>query len=416
MKYLTEDIKVKKIENLLFLYIFLIATPLILDNFFHFNLIAQGTIIYSIYTNFIHLLMPLILLFINKFKIKLNKQIFMFMIMIVIYYTSFMNGIVRNNTQLTDGFIKTFILAYGVFAFYYLASSFYINPSSLESFIKKVNYFVLFAVFVNVLLNYNLIIHGSSNLHWNRQFASFFYNKNNYGQLLIIGIICNMYLLVLLRKRTYFFSMCIVFLNIIWTNSFNSLLASIIFIVVFIIIRYKKKPVKKIAFFSFSISLLSYFIINGHFDGIFDFIKYGDITEFNGRIQLWNAGLNTVKENLFLGIGVDQQARILSELGFSVSQFHNSYIEILVAGGVLLFLIHIILFIYIFKNLIRINKRDKLNGSIFLSAIISLLFSMFFESITFFNAGYYSGMITIFYLIVPLLFINYYNQNYEITK
>src|SRR5699024_3438467 len=118
-----------------------------------------------------------------------------------------------------------------------------------------------------------------------KQFASFFGNRNTFGMLLTVGIISNIFLLFKEKKIIYLpvflllywnviltdstnsniareilVNILLVFLllywNVILTDSTNSLLTSIIFLIIFSMLIFRKKLIKKISFYFLGIALI----------------------------------------------------------------------------------------------------------------------------------------------------------------
>ncbi|MED4094036.1 O-antigen ligase family protein [Peribacillus simplex] len=399
--------RARKVANILYVYILLTAIPFFLVKFPIFSFIAPGTILYSIYIYFLYLLLPFILLKLNNFRFYISKNQFLLMYFIVLlYFVSFFAGIYYYPSY--SLLVKTLLISVGIFTFIGVPSSFVLTEEEVKSFMKKIVYFVVFASIYNVLINHDLLLYGTSSLELPKQFASFFSNRNTYAIILVLGIIACTFLIVLEKKMRYIIFSLLFFISMIWTDSTNSLMSTIIFLVFFILFYYKKNNIKMILFVFTGVGLLSILYIKGFLDGIIAFVKYGDLSEFSGRTDIWMAGLNTLKESIFFGVGIGQSKNVLSSNDFNFDQFHNGYLEILVSGGVILFIVYIVLGIYMVINLRRLYSIHKLIGSIYLASFFSLIFSMFFESIVFFHEGFFSGIVTIFYLFIPLTLLNHY--------
>ncbi|WP_298472148.1 O-antigen ligase family protein [uncultured Psychrobacillus sp.] len=270
----------------------------------------------------------------------------------------------------------------------------------------KMLHFVIFACLYNVIINIDLLLFGSSTLHVKRQFASFFSNKNTFGILLVIGIIVCTYLYMLNKKSKFFFVFLFFILNLIWTESTNSLISVIIFLATFFFMFYKINYIKRTLIIFAGVSISFFLLRSNFFEGVVNFMRFGDISELSGRTNLWLAGLKVFSENIIFGIGLGHSPRILSNSGYENDQFHNGYIEILVSGGIVLFIIYFLLAsIFIYKLRI-LRLKNNLMGSIYLAGFLSLLFSTFFESLLLFRGGYFSGIITLFYIFMPLTLIN----------
>lgn len=278
---------------------------------------------------------------------------------------------------------------------------------------KKILLFIILISLYNLVKNYDMIVYGVSDTHIKKQFASFFSNKNTFAMVLGVGIISSTYLLVTEKKAKYIFVLLFLYLNLFLTNSTNGFLSSLIFLMLFFLLLFYKNIIRVYIFGLSSLVTLIILYIRGYFDGIIDFFVYRDFTEFSGRTDIWNAGFKAFLDNPIIGVGIGKTEDILFANGFGLSQFHNSYIEILVAGGSLLMIIYIILTIIYIVNLKKLYKFNRLLGSLYIAAFFSFLFNIFFESYSFFSNGFYSGIITIFYLLIPMILIKGYKKANE---
>src|SRR5699024_1277106 len=111
--------------------------------------------------------------------------------------------------------------------------------------------------------------------------------------------------------------------NVILTDSTNSLLTSIIFLIIFSMLIFRKKLIKKISFYFLGIALILFLYYIGFFDGVLRFIHEDDLTEFIVRHEIWQAGFNTFIDNPLFGVGIGKSEHILSSSGLEVNQFHN---------------------------------------------------------------------------------------------
>ncbi len=391
--------------NAIYFYIILTALPLLLENYSFNTFLTPGSSLYSMYINLLYLLLPIILLKVNNFELTINKnQVFLIVILLILSLISFFFGLqIYTDYKL---FINTILLSVGVFTIICLSNSFILSEEELNLFMVKMLHFVIFACLYNVIINIDLLLFGSSTLHVKRQFASFFSNKNTFGILLVIGIIVCTYLYMLNKKSKFFFVFLFFILNLIWTESTNSLISVIIFLATFFFMFYKINYIKRTLIIFAGVSISFFLLRSNFFEGVVNFMRFGDISELSGRTNLWLAGLKVFSENIIFGIGLGHSPRILSNSGYENDQFHNGYIEILVSGGIVLFIIYFLLAsIFIYKLRI-LRLKNNLMGSIYLAGFLSLLFSTFFESLLLFRGGYFSGIITLFYIFMPLTLIN----------
>lgn len=151
-------------------------------------------------------------------------------------------------------------------------------------------------------------------------------------------------------------------------------------------------------------------VINAVFEGELEGIP---LTSIGIRVATWVYAIDKVKDRPLLGWGANSRKDLIQEGPFSerikkqFGHFHNSYIEILLAYGVVGFLLLFSIFLLSIKGVLVIIRRgEALLGIGIFSAWLFFLIASFFESYIIFNAGIYYfvliGGVGVSFYIFPL--------------
>lgn len=238
-------------------------------------------------------------------------------------------------------------------------------------------------LFMLILLNFACICFFPDGMY--RSPTNYYFTKNyifGYKNVELpffsIGIaFCGLYKLYNYKSKIFILSVIIVLLSAIQLNSATTLIsvALVVFFICFTVIKKNKitsflKP-NYIFFYSLGASVL---LIGGQITSILTPIL-GAVNRdysFTGRTEIWQQALLYIAQSPYLGNGNNVQL-LSSRIGWG--QCHNFYLDLLYRGGLIYFLIFVIIILYAFK------KLDKTNGSLIYSVILScmILFFVFFQ-------------------------------------
>lgn len=223
------------------------------------------------------------------------------------------------------------------------------------------------------------------------QFYVGIYNqKNVLGRVFDIFALCILILSIRTGKAWIGFPVVLVLLlPLLETKSASSL------IVYFAIISlpmfwWVQKNVENMTFFIMSVItfllVLSFLITSGSIDILDNALAaIGRDSTFTGRTVLWQAGISLIVDNPIFGVGFQAywQDNLFQEiksihmsLPEGVNGFHNAYIEVLVATGIIGFIAYLGIHITAFTQIIRWIKQDKsieATGALYFLSITILL-------------------------------------------
>lgn len=269
-------------------------------------------------------------------------------------------------------------------------------------------YFVLFASLAciyNILKNFGVMtnINNITNKYIN--ISSFFTQRNAFGQLLYLAVFSNIYIINRIKDKKYYFTLVLILLNLILSFSRTSIFSTIIFLFLFygkkyINLKHKKNLILLLLIITILVIALLLISHNPHLKGLIDNFILRKEDGLTGRDTLWASALNMLTGVGFIfGYGLGSSNIIMSKYGLTNS--HNTIIELLLTGGIILLCLYLIIYIHIVKRIL--GTEDNLFKNAYSSFLISFIAYSFFEKIIIFSTGYASVAFTIFVAAIPLL-------------
>ena len=152
---------------------------------------------------------------------------------------------------------------------------------------------------------------------------------------------------------------------------------------------------------------------NNSITNFLDYYIFRKQDGLTGRSNVWGIALNKLHDWHFLiGYGLGSSPGLLKTVDLYNS--HNTYIELLLTGGIMLFIFYFIIYLYIIKSSVMIKNSTIRNHHI--SFILAFIVYTFFEKVLLFGTGYAPIMFTIFLIVLPIFDKNYYDEINEIKE
>jgi O-antigen ligase len=175
--------------------------------------------------------------------------------------------------------------------------------------------------------------------------------------LTLLGITISFIILILILQRGAFLAvlLSVVFISIYLIRRFSiaSIVLSLILIISFsisIYLLFKRPEFQEYTFVSETYSIEDFlsFILKGDFETAINMIT------FKGRLEMWSASLEIFKNKLF-GQGLATTAVEMEEVRGIFVAIHNDFLQFLIEGGYVGF----VLFMIMWLNLFRISWRFR---------------------------------------------------------
>ncbi|MDV4152775.1 O-antigen ligase family protein [Clostridium sp. AL.422] len=393
--------------NYILLLIFVILYPILPT----YGKYSSDIIIYSLI-----LVNTLCFLLIKEYRLKvinIIKSIYkdkLFISLILLNLSMYASTFVAINKRVA--FTNSIRFSLYLFIFYLISYT----VENKKNITVITNSFIITAIFSSIISIYQiikLISIGESLTNTNNRISSFLENSNNLGAYSLLALFIVLMLIINSKKKThkliYTFSSILLLINIVFSQSRNSLIGLIIGIVI-IAVLYDKRFI--IASFVFPILLLVIPQSRVRILQIFDF------TQNSSRFKIWETTRLMIHDNPLLGIGYenfqyqypiyvnrDPSSLLVSE-NYIALHPHNVFLKFQVELGILgsiFFLLFLLFTIYTTIKLIR-RCNNKYISNLSIGIIAG------FISINFMNLidNFYSAPKVLITMLVILGIENYY--------
>lgn len=317
--------------------------------------------------------------------------------------TSYISGVANTNFVLCIGY------AANCFIFCTLAEgqAYKINGYWIKRLANTILIFGAFSCVVNLIKNYLGILNLSlTSYSYSAVFSSFYSGRNSFASFLLVYIVLSTYLLFTTKKRVYLLGTILFLINVFFTFSRSALVFCIIFFGTCLILRSRISIKKRLLFLIILLILIimAVWAINRYYDFLDHFLfrsAYGD----SNRLTYWRLALHAYINSPFLGCGAGCAEYILSILGNNAGgSFHNTYIEILLWGGPLFLVLHMMMARRSLRAISSAKRYDISFYQTFISLWIAFFVYCLFETSMLFAIGA-RGIVNTFILYsLPLMY------------
>lgn len=290
------------------------------------------------------------------------------------------------------------------FIYFIINQKTYINNNQLVIFLKGYVFVILILMSYNILFRFNEFISiFKIRQAYGSEMSSFLASSHEFGMYLVFGIYALLLLYRITKKNlvTYFIIVLLMVLNLVSTISRTSIFSLAIGIIVLFAFSGFKRT------FVYFIILFLTVLISFSFPPIREYIFTVILKENNSAARdfLLVKGFELFESlpmyRKLLGYGFGQTNRYLNiELGHN--SFHNAYLNVLLYGGLLQFLLFLSLLLYIIKKSYNKYKQNKYLGSIIISMSITCIFIMFTNTSIIMTSPIDSFLLTIFAFLIPV--------------
>lgn len=356
-------------------------------------------------------------------KIQIKKEMcYNFLVLLVITVIFLIIQVINffnNQLKILDlaNIICKFI---NIFLFYILIMGVNVEEKYISNFMKAIVFMGIIACVQNIILYYDDILGHLGLVELNKGLyacKSFFPQKNPFAFFLYVSIISTIFLLQKDYKTMYkiFLSgALILFLfNLILTFSRTGTVITILFIVLYFLATNKiSKKTKIVAIIlSSAITIIVICLLEQYNSGLLQrILRTETIKNFTGRTEFWDLSKEMLSEspiNMLFGVGRFRATTLIEKYG--VTQFHNTYVEFLVSGGILELIYCMSFYIIVLIKIIK-SKMDRKYKSIYILMILTFFMYMLFESLGRFSIGWSDTICMIFFITIPLLHSNSSNE------
>ena len=356
----------------------------------------------------------LVLYYIKKIKFTKSVVINLILLFVITMASTIIQYIAyQNNDYEVLDFANIACKFVNILLLYVLVFGLKIEEKSLNVFMNLIVIMGIIACVQNIILYYDdILIHLKlvDATEKAKMCKSFFAHKNQFAMYLVTAIIATVFLFQKKNKIWYKFYLGLVFIlflfNIILTFSRTGTAVALIFLALWFLITNKIKFGVKIliGFIGFACLFVGVNKLNEYNPELMDrILRLESVKTFTGRTKFWDLAEEELMQNntnKYFGIGRFKAERLIEKYG--VTQFHNTYVEFLVSGGILELAYFMVLYLMLIVTILR-SKMGWKYKSIYLSMFISYMIYMYFESAGRFSIGCSDTLCLIFFVTIPLL-------------
>ncbi len=368
-----------------------------------------------------------IMLFVFLFKtIKFNKKFIINTILLVITTIILLliqlKSYLAGNMQIMD-LANIASITVNIAILYLAFLNVHIEEKNIFQFFAGIVLLGLVACIVNVVIYKGEILRvlgigGEAKL---QNVKSFFAHRNQFAMFLYFSVISSVILFINTNKKwlkvLLLISVLIFGISILITASRTGIACTLIFSGLFFLTTNRLKLKTKIIVILIGIILLlicAYIVFN-YFPDLGEKIKTTiekvlireqTVKTFTGRSKFWDLAINlliTSPISILFGVGRFAGLKLIES--YRVTQFHNFYIEALIAGGIMELLYLLSIYFVVIRNVIKSNI-DKTYKILYVCLYISYAVYCNFESLGRFSIGCADTMCLVFLITIPLLHSN----------
>lgn len=289
-----------------------------------------------------------------------------------------------------------------------------LNKNDLSIILKTYIISIFCYCLIYFLYNINAISNIMKFRVWQWDYSGIFGNRNVFGTYLFFSFISCVYIMLNKFSWKYLAVLLFLLINIILTLSRTALLGIITFLIVLVWVLRDEIITKKlriIVMISFVLFLIL-FVKTDISIFIKDFVlRIGAGT--SGRSFVWNKGLKAFIASPIFGMGINSEQFITSNFP---GGFHNLYLEILTSGGIILFILYMLIFYNLFRKLTLVKYYDKFYYAYAVAMIFAWLIMAFFEPLNVFHLSGRVGLSGIFIFALPLSYISNLIQKINLSS
>lgn len=283
-----------------------------------------------------------------------------------------------------------------------------IVESNVLQFLNIYVFFIIISCLYNMVANYNVLLHlNTLSVYGKNATHSFFDNKNTFGVFLLFGSLAAMFLKVIEGKQRWLFAIILFLLNELMAMCRTAIILTLIILIISFLIGERDSFFKRLVFSVFLIIVcgvlcwfvpqIRRFLTNNVFGST------NSLDSRNGYLSKMIPLLRGVY--LVFGYGDEKSIELAAEYAGN-RYYHNTYLHILMSGGVLKFAFFIVIIIHSIIITYKVFKKDAKTGSLCFSAIMLYLIYSWVESVILFETPVIATLATIFVVSVPQFFYN----------
>lgn len=138
-------------------------------------------------------------------------------------------------------------------------------------------------------------------------------------------------------------------------------------------------------------------------------LRSNELKTLSGRTRIWGNGIEVLKakpQNVLIGVGRFKSMSALENVnGRTFSQFHNTYLDTLIMGGIVEFIYIGFIYFSVIRKIYKSDLEDKYK-KIYKTMFLTYAIYIALESFGRFSIGASDTICLIFFITIPILHAN----------
>ena len=288
----------------------------------------------------------------------------------------------------------------------------HISETDIYKFYKIYVYFILVSCIYNMIIHFNSLRHITSlTIYGAEDICSFFDNKNTYGVFLLFGVLAATILWINTKEYRWGIFLGIFVINELMAMCRTAIIISLILTIIAMLVDDKHKLRNA---FCIIICIGVFLIILKRNETFHMYIfnsLFGNTSSMDSRNDYINRLLPyATGKHLWCGYGNTGATQLAINV-MGNRYYHNTYLKLLMEGGVIRILLQVEMLLLSLYYGIQVYRVKKGEGALcLLSTTVYVVYSCV-ESVVLFDTPVVAMMATIFVISMPILFYNALMKN-----
>lgn len=283
-----------------------------------------------------------------------------------------------------------------------------ISKSDIFEFFRILVWFMLVACIYNMIVNAKQLLNITSiSVYGSDATTSFFDNKNTFGVFLLFGTISATFCKIYEGKNKWLYITFLFLVNALMAMSRTAIVLIIFLLIASFLIGDKKTRKSRIFFLSILLfmSIVLYFT-SSTISNYIDNNLFGNTQSLDIRDRYIERMLPLARGfYLYFGYGVEKSIQLTIEYAGN-RYYHNTYLQLLMEGGLMKLSVFVVGVIYSIRNTIKLCRMNRKIGYMCAATITTYLIYASIESVILFDTPVIAMLASIFVISIPRLFLN----------
>lgn len=320
-----------------------------------------------------------------------------------------------NRVGIVSGFVEIFTTLILFYLFFEITrSTKAVTVDDVMGFYKVYAYFIIISCVYNMIVNFGSLTNiFSAVVYSGKGVCSFFDNKNTFGFYLLMGSLATMFLYSRTKEKRWFFTSLLFIVNELMAMCRTAMLLSLVVLLMSIIVGGRKTGRRILV--AICLVVAGFIVIKNvpFLDRYFFGSVLGDTDSLEVRETFVENMLPLARgKQLWIGYGGDLSRTLALSYTGNI-YFHNTYLYLLISGGLFQVVLFLSCIITAIKSSVVSYRKDMGIGAMCLISIVIYLVYAYIESVPLFNTKVVSMISTIFAVSMPLLLKNAINYETE---